>query len=178
MTRKSAAKAKPIMAKNSNKFLKQPELPPIEETFDKMKQGFLMTAETAVVISDRIDNLINIRKAAYEFWGNDFKDKFITRECIQYLKAKQGMITACYENIVDVIKSFELEEFLKEDMKDYFFDLMPKCDDVETEEDLFNAFLVSGVVKPWGEKMTQMHHQMLDEQGQRKAMEEDGDGRL
>ena len=175
MTRRSAAKVKAI---KSEKWEKQPELPPLEETFDKMKQGFLMTAETAVVISDRIDNLINIRKAAYEFWGNDFKDEFITRECIQYLKAKQGMITACYENIVDVIKSFELEEFLKEDMKDYFFDLMPKCDDVETEEDLFNAFLVSGVVKPWGEKMTQMHHQMLDEQGQRKAMEEDGGGGL
>ena len=54
-------------------------------------------------------------------------------------------------------------------MKDYFNDLMPKCEDIQTEEGLFNAFLIAGIVKPWGEKMNQLHYQMLDE---KKAREE------
>ena len=163
MARKSASSAK--IAKPD---FKQEELPPIEETFENIKQVMINTADTAIVVSRRIDNLLNIRKAAYEFWGNMLDEKMMGGERIAYFKEKQEMTTAVYETILAVVKDFELDEFLKEDMKDYFEDIMPKTDAIEKEEDLFNAFLVSGIVRPWGEKMNQLHYQMLDEAKARK----------
>lgn len=173
MVRKSASKVKPIKVNNSSKFLKQPELPPIEETFGNIKQVIVNTAEVAVVQAGRIANLANLREAAYRFWGNELDCKYTMHERMEYLKKLQGMTVGCYEDILDIVKSFELEEFLKEDMKDYFDDITPKVADVETENDLFEATIIMDIIKPWGEKMTQLHHQMLDEQGQRKAMEEE-----
>lgn len=173
MTRKSAAKVKAMNNQNSSKFLKHEKLPPIEETFDKIKQVIVNTAEVSVVVAGRVDNLINIRSAAYKFWGNELDAKYISEERMEYFKKLQGMTVGCYEDILDIVKSFELDEFLKEDMKDYFKDLMPKPEDIKTEEDLFEAGLIADIVKPWGEKMTQLHHQMLDERGQRKVAEEE-----
>ena len=173
MARKSAAKIKPVKSFNSDKFLKQPELPPIEETFENAKQAFVNTAEVAVELSERIDNLLNIRKAAYEFWGSEFDNKFIASERISYLKDKQDMVTAVYKQIVEIVKSFELEEFVKEDLKDYFNVIMPKSKAVDSERDLFDAFLIFGIVKPWGEKMSQLHYQMLDEVNARKPVDEE-----
>lgn len=165
MTRKSTARMKP-----SDKFAKAPELPPIEETFDNAKQAFKNTAEVAIVIAGRIDNLINIRKAYEEFWGEKPENRFANP--IDYLKEKQNLTKLCYENIADIVNSFELEEFLREDMKDYFDPIMPKSDDMISSEDLFDAFLLVGIIKPWGEKMTALHHQMLDEQDARKPVVE------
>lgn len=171
MVRKSAAKAKPIKVNNSSKFLKQQELPPIEETFGNIKQVIINTAEVAIVQAGRIGNLANLREAAYRFWGNELDCKYTMHERMEYFKKLQSMTVGCYEDILDIVKSFELDEFLKEDMKDYFEGITPKVADVETENDLFEATIIMDIIKPWGEKMTQLHHQMLDEQGQRKAME-------
>ena len=172
MTRKSEAKVKPIRAKGAGAMPVQPELPPIEETFEKAKQAFVNTAEVAVVIANRIDNLLNIRKAYHEFWHADLRDRFIVSESMEFLKAKQAMTVACYEEIAKTVEGFELDEFLKEDMKDYFEYLMPKCEEMESEDDLFDAFLIAGIVKPWGEKMTALHHQMLQEQDARKPIDD------
>ena len=172
MTRKSASKMKPVKAVNSDKFLKQPELPPIEETFDNIKQVMVNTAKVQIDIAGRIDNLMNIRNAAYGFYGSEtLANKFIMTERIDFFKKIQNVTTEYYEKILEVVESFELAEFLEEDMKDYFEPITPKVEDIKNEDDLFMAFLVFDIIKPWGEKMTQLHHQMLDEQDQRKAVE-------
>lgn len=172
MARKSAARVKAMNLNNHKDYLKQ-ELPPIEETFENIKQVIVNTAEVAVIQAGRVNNLMNLREAAYRFWGNMLDDKYTMVERMKYLKDLQAKTVAVYEDVLDIVKTFELEEFLKEDMKDYFLVLTPQVIDIETEEDLFEAHLVSDIIKPWGEKMTQLHHQMLDEQGQRKAMEEE-----
>lgn len=171
MTRKSAAKAKPIKVAGSDKFLRE-ELPPIGETFDNIKQVIINTAEVSVVVAGRVENMGNLRAAAYKFWGNELDCKYTSHERMEYFKQLVGKSVGCYESIVEIIRGWELEEFLKEEMKDYFQNLMPKIEDIETENDLFEAMLMADIIKPWGEKMTQLHHQMLDEQAQRKAMEE------
>jgi len=168
MARKSAAQVKTI---NTRKNFKQPELPPIEETFGNIKQVMINTAEVQVVVAGRVENLINLRAAAYKFWGNMLDSEMIMRERMEYYKQLQQKTIEVYKNILDIVKTFELEEFCKEDMKDYFADLMPKADEVTSEKELFEAGLVADCIKPWGEKMSQLHHQMLDEVGQRKAME-------
>lgn len=168
MVRKSAAKAKPIKVAG---FEKKPDLPPIEETFDKAKTSFVRTAEVAVVVAGRVDNLINIRKAAYDFWGSEIECKYTMADRMKYYKKLQAMTVGCYENILNIVNDFEIDEFLKEEMKDYFDSIMPKVADIDTEEDLFEAYLLAGIIKPWGEKMTQLHYQMLDEQKARQEVE-------
>lgn len=172
MARKSAARVKAMNINNNKDYVKQ-ELPPIEETFDNIKQVIVNTAEVAVIQAGRVKNLTNLRVAAYRFWGDMLDSKYTMVERIKYFKDLQAKTVALYEDILDVVKTFELEEFLKEDMKDYFLTLTPQVIDIETEEDLFEADLMIDIITPWGEKMTQLHHQMLDEQGQRKAMEEE-----
>lgn len=167
MTRKSTSKFKAVNAQNSSKFLKN-DLPPIEETFENIKQVMINTADAAIIVAQRIDNLLNIRRACHEFFGSEFNDKHVYGVRVDYFKEKQELTIEAYKQIAEVVREFELEEFLKEDMKDYFEDLMPKCENIGTEEGLFNAFLISGIVKPWGEKMNQLHYQMLDEKKQRE----------
>lgn len=172
MTRKSAAKVKAVKGMNSDKFIKQPELPPIEETFENIKQVLINTAEVQIVVAGRIDNLLNLRAAAYKFWGNELDSKFIMTERMRYLKDLQVVTVDVYKDVLDIVKGFELEEFLKEEMKDYFEDLMPKVDDIHNEENLFRASIIADCIRPWGEKMTQLHHQMLDEQAQRQPIDD------
>ncbi len=171
MVRKSAAKAKVIKTANSDKFLKHEELPPIEETFDNIKQVIVNTAEVSVVVAGRVENMGNLRAAAYKFWGNELDCRYTAHERMEYFKELQAKSIGCYESITEIIRSWTLDEFLKDDMKDYFQDIMPKVEDIETENDLFEAMLLADIIKPWGEKMTQLHHQMLDEQGKRMAVD-------
>lgn len=175
MARKSATKVKAMKNQNSSKFLKQPELPPIEETFNNIKQVMINTAKVQIQVANRVENMANLRLATYKFWGNMLDEKFISSERVEYFKSLVTMTVSVYEDILDIVKTFELDEFLKEEMKDYFEKLMPKVDDIKNEENLFEATLIADCVKPWGEKMTQLHHQMLDEQAQRKAIEADPD---
>lgn len=170
MARKSAAKVKPVSNVNSDKFLKKEQLPPIEKTFDNIKQVLVNTAEVQVVVAGRVENLINLRSAAYKFWGNELDSMYTMMDRMMYFKELQGWTVGIYEDILDIVRSFELDEFLREDMKDYFEVIVPKIGDIETENDLFVAGLMTDCIKPWGEKMTQLHHQMLEEQAKRQPV--------
>ena len=145
---------------------------PIEEIWENAKQMFINTAEVSVVIAERVDNFMNIRDMAYKFWGDEIKS-LLEEDRIAYLKRLHELSITTYKSILDIIKSFEMEEFLKDEMKDYFDVLIPKVDEIETEVDLMDAMLIFLTVKPWGEKMTALHHSMLDEKGQREYEEKD-----
>ena len=73
--------------------------------------------------------------------------------------------------MLEIVKSFELKEFKKEDMKDYFEELMPVIEAINDEDELCAAGLVFLTIKPFGEKMTALHHTVLDEVAQREFME-------
>ena len=144
------------------------QYPPIEETWENNKQVFINTCEVNVENAKRIDNLLNIRDLAYKFWGDMLDKQYDGEERIEYFKTLQDLSIRTYQKILDIIKTFELEEFLKEDMKDYFEDLMPKVDDVTIEEDLLEGMLIFLSVKPYGERMMQLHYTMMNEAEQRE----------
>ncbi len=162
MARKSAAKAKVIKAKGSEEFLKK-KLPPIEETFEYMKKGFLTILQTSVELAQRVDNLDNLRSFSLRFW-EDKRD-------ISYYKHLQDISVETYRALYDYTEEFSLDEFSKEDMKDYYENLVPKCEDIMTEEDLAEALVKFITVKPFGEKMAAMHQTILDEIKQREEIE-------
>lgn len=160
--RKSAASFKPVVTKS------QEDIPTLEETWENAKQAFINTAEVSVQLAGRIDNLMNIRDMVYKFWEPRGEFDKIT---LDYLKEKLEFSKFIYERVLTIVKTFEMDEFLKEDMKDYFEEIIPKPEDILNEEDLLNAAIVFLTVKPWGEKMTALHHTMLDEKKQREFAE-------
>jgi len=163
MARKSAAKVKVMKTEGSDRFLK-PQLPPIEETFENMKQGFLTILQTSVELAQRVDNLGNLRDFSMKFWG-DSRD-------LAYYKELQAVSVETYRQLYDLTEEFSLDEFSKDEMKDYYELVVPKCDEIETEEDLAVALVKFLTVKPFGEKMTAMHHTILDEIAKRKEIGE------
>lgn len=165
MTKKSAARIKTIKAKNPD-VPEQKPLPPIEETFEKMKEGFITILETSVVLAKRVDNLDNVRRYAISFWEGRDKEMGIL-----YFKRLQDISIETYKELLDTAKQFSLEEFSKEDMKDYFDYLMTNRSDILSEQDLLEAMIVFHCVKPFGEKMNAMHQQILDEIKQREYLE-------
>lgn len=168
MARKSASQVK-IKKPQFN----QPELPPIEETFDNAKQAFVNTLEVSVQLAERIDNLMNIRDYAKKFWEGsmNFEVNPMEDKPVKYCKQLQELSIQVYKDMLEIVKTFDLEEFKKEDMKDYFEELMPVPENIEDEDQLCAAGLVFLTIKPFGEKMTALHHTILDEVEQRKFME-------
>lgn len=168
---KSASEFKPKMISGEEKRARQKqleELPTLEETWENAKQAFVNTAEVSITLASRIDNLMNIRDMVYQFWNG--RDQ-VNRITVEYLKEKLDLSIKTYRAILDVVIDFEMGEFLKDDMKDYFDVLIPKTEEIETEEDLLDAAIIFLTVKPWGEKMTALHHTMLDEKKQREYLE-------
>jgi hypothetical protein len=162
MTAKSAAKVKPVK-------VKQEELVPLDEMFKDAKDMFIMTVDTNILTAKRIDNLMNIRDLAIKFWG----DGHAKAHDLSYLKELQKLSVHTYERIKEVAEAFELEEFCKQDMKDYFDEIIPTPEDIEDEHELIRAALIFLTVRPYGEKMLKMHQLILDEAGKRKLLEEE-----
>lgn len=174
MARKSAAQLK---AKKQTSDLKQQleGMPSLEETFENAKQAFINTLEVSIQLATRIDNLMNIRDYAYNFWHKEYQ-RMVSRSndgnVTSYCKELMYLSESIYKDMLEIVRGFELEEFLKEDMKDYFEELMPVVDGIEDEDQMCVAGLIFLTIKPFGEKMTALHHTILDEAAQRKFMEE------
>lgn len=169
MARKSASQAK-----IKKPEFQKPELPPIEETFENAKQAFVNTLEVSIQLAERVDNLLNIRDYVRKFFPDElpYPWKGVMNARLKYCKALMNLSIQTYKDMLEIVKTFELEEFAKEDMKDYFEELMPVVEGINDEDELCTAGLVFLTIKPFGEKMTALHHTILDEVAQRKAMEE------
>jgi len=169
MNKKSAASIKPV--RNSSKNVTMPEFKPLEELFDTAKQGFLITIEANVDTSKRVDNLMSVRDVAYRFYGDRFDEIKLPKERIEYFKKLQAITTNTYEMILEAAMDFDLEEFKKKDMKDYFEHIIPETKDIKNEEDLLKSILIFQCVQPYGSKMSQLHQMVREEIEKREAYE-------
>jgi len=169
-TKKSAARIKPV----NNKVIEKPEFEPLEDIFKTIKDGFVMTAETNIITAKRVDNLASIRDSAYAYWHDDYLgDRYLPGERYKYFIELQQVSVKTYEKIYEIAKTFELEEFLKEDMKDYFEDVVPPVESINSEKELLEALIIFKCVQPYGSKMNQIHQMILDEVNKRKAYEKE-----
>lgn len=156
-SKKSAAQFKPV-AKHAKEQLR-----PIDEVFAEAKDMFKMTVDTQVKTAHRIDNLLNIRDLAINFWGKDE----VSRRGMAYLKMLQDESIKAYEDVSKRVDDFELDEFAKEEIKDYFEDIIPKVDDISTEDELIVAAIKFLSVQPYGSKLIQMHKLIQEELSKR-----------
>ena len=156
-TKKSASKAKVI--KNENKI----DLPPMEEVFESAKAMFLLTVETQIKTARRVDNLMNIRDYAQRFWGDEKKD-------LDYFKVLWRKSIEIYQKIYECSEQFTLEEFLKDEIKDYYAELIPHTEDIEWDDELCEAGLIWLSVQPYGQKLIQLHQLIKDEAAKREEL--------
>ena len=169
MSKKSASQFKPIKTQE----VQQHELPSIEETFDNAKQAFVNTLEVSVRIAKRIDNFLNVRDYVINFYGRDWSEiRRVGADRVEYIKRLQNITVSTYEKMLEKTLEFSLEEFSKEEMKDYYEEIVPDVESIDTMDKILEAGLIFLSVKPFGEKMTALHHTILDEIAQRKYMEE------
>jgi hypothetical protein len=85
----------------------------------------------------------------------------------------QKISVETYEKLLEIAKTFDMEEFCKEEMKDYFEDVVPPVEDIGGEKQLLEALIIFKCVQPYGSKMLQIHQMMLDEINKRKAYEKE-----
>lgn len=163
------------MTKKINKNVKapivKPDFVPLEEMFDKAKTVLLLKLETNKEVSRRVDNLMSVRDSAYKFWGNQLDERWLWKERMEMFKRLQDLTTETYDKLYKVAETFEFEEFKKEEMKDFFEDIVPKVDNINTEEDLLNAAIVFSCVQPYGSQMNQIHQMIMEEIDKRKVYE-------
>jgi hypothetical protein len=117
---------------------------------------------------------MNIRDYASKFWANsaNAEENPFKADPVGYSKSLMELSIQIYKDMLEIVKTFDLEEFEKEDMKDYFEELMPVVEAIEDEDSLCAAGLVFLTVKPFGEKMTALHLTIMDEVEQRKFLEQ------
>lgn len=149
MSKKSAAKVKLAEPKHEER--------PLQELFEESRDIMAAIVDVQVVTAQRVDNLLNIRDYARKFWGGDRKVE------LGYIKSLQELSVETYRKVAEMFRSFKLEDFTKEEVHDFVGELIPKVEDIETEDELCRAGLVYLSVKPYGEKMLQLHQVTRDE---------------
>lgn len=135
--------------------MKPAKLPPIQEVFDEAKEMFCMTVETNVKTAQRIDNLLNLRDLYKSFYGQE--------GTVEEYKAMLDVSVGTYEKVLEASRKFELDEFRKPELYDYYQDIVPKVEDVTSVDSLLAAAVVFLTVQPYGGKMMQMHRLIQDE---------------
>lgn len=156
MAKKSAARIQPV---------KREELPPIEEVFSEARDMLAMTVDTQAKTATRIDNLMNIRDFVLKYYNWDIPSDV---DLIRYCKTLQELSIETYEAIAEEVRKWTLEQFSGEKLDDLLGDLIPGIHEIENDNDMIVASLKFLSVKPYGEKMIQLHQLIGDEIEKRK----------
>lgn len=145
MTKKSAASYKVVKPVDEEEKMEK-----LRSDFEDAKKMFLLTIDTQIKTANRVDNLLNIRDYAKKFWEDDILD-------MDYYKSLLQVSIDTYKEIRKRSEEFELEEFMKIDIKDYYADLLPKATDIEDEDELARVGIMFLSLQPYGQKMMGLH---------------------
>ena len=158
MSKKSASQVK---------LAKKPDLPPIEDVFKEAKEMFVLTVETQCRTAERVDNLLNIREYASNFWKVADPDQVVDFE---YIKQLHQLSLETYRKILERTKTFDIEDFKGDTVKDYYDGIVPSVDAVLNDDDLCRAGLVYLSVSPYGQKLVKLHQLIQDEIARRESL--------
>lgn len=152
MTRKSAAKLE-IAGK-------KPELPPIEDVFEKQKKGMLATIDIQIKQDSRFDTLMAIKQSYDRFFQDaDGIDLNNARAIAEQVKLQ-------HKKIKMIIEELELDAVTAEDF-------VNPCDSlVDFEEpkdwrDVFEQSVFFSAIQPYGQAFDDLHGRMMEEVAKR-----------
>lgn len=149
MTRKSAASVKAV-----KKSVAEERTP--EEYFEEAKAGLDVIASAYIKNCMRIDNVFDMFLSLKSL--DCCEINFI--DAIVLSKGKRNI----YETIKERINNFEYDDFTKEDMDDPFIDMLEYVDEKQPDHvrDAMFKLVKFNAVRPFGEKVEEMHMKILD----------------
>lgn len=153
MTRKSAAKLE-IAGK-------KPELPPIEDVFEKQKKGMLATIDIQIKQDSRFDTLMAMRQSYERFFSID-EDTITINEA----KELAGRVTMQHKKVRDIIESMALEQITAEDFTNPC-DALVDFDEPKNWRDVFEQSVFFSAVQPYGQAFDDLHGRMMEEVAKR-----------
>lgn len=160
----NTSKARPVT-------YKEPKVP-VVDMFNDAKEVFIMTVETAKLIAERGDNLMNIRDYVLKFYGKErFESEYIESGRMDVYFDLLDVAIEVYDKIIAIAKDFEYEDFCKEEFDDPFEDLIPKARSFENEADMCVFGIIWLTARPYIDKTFQLHRLIQDELAKRKAEE-------
>lgn len=127
----------------------------VRDNFEAAKKIELEIIKTQVVVSKRIDMLVDLRDKSYDF----FKE-FLT---LGQLDALDNELTSMYEDMVKVVENYEFDDFAKEGMADPFEHMVPNTKGVLNDKDLFERYIKFLCIRPFAERALKLNRLVLEE---------------
>lgn len=157
MTKKNAASAK-IKAVQPPELTEEEKLEKLRKEFDENKDAFLKTVDTQIVIAERYDNFANLWELAERVLDEKIEPS-LAKALVEESKNSYQLVRECVEK-------FAFDDFMGDDLPDYFEGIKPKYEDCEDRLDhLYNIVRYMSVM-PYGDKMLQMYQTIkLDKTG-------------
>lgn len=150
MTKKSAASAKVAPKKTEEELWKE-----MESVFDDAKWTFIETVKVQVKAAKRVDNYLNLRDLAMKF---DYSG-----EDVRTIKGLQQGSIKVYEQIQEIAEGFQFDDFMHEQVPDFFEEIMPKVEDIHDNMSQLVAAIAFMSITPYGNNLIQMHNLMMQE---------------
>lgn len=157
MTKKSAASAK-IKAVQPPELTEEEKIEKLRKEFDENKNAFLKTVETQIAIAERYDNFTNLWELAERVLDEKIEPS-LAKDLVEESKNSYQLVHEC-------VQKFAFDDFMGDDLPDYFEDIKPKYEDCGDRLDhLYNIIRYMSVM-PYGDKMLQMYQTIkLDKTG-------------
>lgn len=127
----------------------------VRDNFEAAKKIELEIIKTQVIVSERIDMLVDLRDKSYSF----FKE-FLT---LGQLDALDRELTSMYEDMVKIVEGYKFEDFAKEDMADPFEHMVPTTKSLLNEKDLFERYVKFLCIRPFAERALKLNRLVLEE---------------
>jgi len=145
------------MAKNVVSMkAKKPATASLEEFWKDAHEVYLMGIEAQIVGAKRIDAMLNIRDLVKQFNNEVHPD-------IEVVKDMRNLQIAAFERMLAISKDFKLEDFMKRELQDFYAELMPEAEEISTEAELLPAAVLFLAVRPYGDRLIQLHKMVQDE---------------
>ena len=151
MVKKSAAKFTPVKGGR--------ELPPIEEIFDKQKQGMLATIDIQLKQDSRFDTLLAIRDSYRRFYAED-------GGCRDEAMAMAKEVKETHEAIKEIMENMTLEQMTAEKFVNPC-DALVDFEDPKSWDKVLKQSIIFAAVQPYGQSFDDLHGRMMDEVSKR-----------
>ena len=151
MVKKSAAKFTPVKGGK--------DLPPIEEIFDKQKQGMLATIDIQLKQDSRFDTLLAIRDSCRRFYTEDVVS-------LDEAKALANSVKMQHQKIREFIESMTLEQVTAEEFVNPC-DALVDFDEPKSWDNVFKQSIIFSAVQPYGQSFDDLHGRMMEEVAKR-----------
>lgn len=146
--------------RNSSKAMNNAEKINVEEKFDEAINGMTVICKAQIRNVDRIDNFVDTYQSLVN-WDLDASIPAVHDQIEEQRKI--------YDTALETIEGLKLEDFQKKEMDDPIAPFIPDRHGIENKQDMFDAFMIYTLLRPYGERIEHLHRLVLE------TMEQNGE---